>query len=139
MKTILLSLTAAAALAAAAAAPAAAQPWRDNDRYSGGYSNGYGATGPESSSQVRAQEWRIRSAVQQGRISGGEARQLFDEMRPLRPLAWRLDNGQWNNWDYQQLARALGHVQAGLNIYTSRHEERYAWGDREGYGRDWRH
>src|ERR1700730_10512994 len=129
MKTVLLSLTAAAALATAAAAPVAAQPWRDHDSYSGDYAN----RGPDGFSQIRAQEWRIRSAVQQGRISGGEARQLFDELRSLRPVAWRLDR-RWNNWDYQELSRGLGHVQAGLNAYTR--DDRYARDDRGGYGRD---
>jgi hypothetical protein len=128
MKKFLLSLTAAAALAAAAA-PVAAQPWRDHDSHS----RGYGARGGDSSSQVRAQEWRIRNAVRQGRISGGEARALFDELGQLRPVAWRLDNGRWNNWDYQQLSRGLGHVEAGLNGFMSRHEDRYAGDDR-----DWR-
>jgi opacity protein-like surface antigen len=132
MKTILLSLTAAAALAAAAAAPAAAQPWRDHDSYSGGYAN----RGPDGMSQIRAQEWQIRSAVRDGRISGGQARQLFDELRSLRPAAWRLDNGRWNNSDYQELSRGLGHVQASLNVYASGRDDRYA--DRDGYGRDWR-
>ena len=134
MKTILLSLTAAAALAAAAAAPAAAQPWRDHDSYSGGYAN----RGPDGMSQIRAQEWRIRSAIREGRISDGQAHQLFDELRSLRPAAWRLDNGRWNNWDYQELSRGLGHVQASLNTYASGRDDRYAWGDRDGYGRDWR-
>jgi hypothetical protein len=123
MKTTLLSLTAAAALASAAAAPAAAQPWRDHDRYAGDYAD----RGPDGSSQIRAQEWRIRNAVREGRISGGQARQLFDELRSLRPVARRLDNGRWNNRDYQELASGLGHVQAGLNAYTS---------DRDDYGRD---
>ncbi|HEV7384935.1 MAG TPA: hypothetical protein VGN89_08650 [Phenylobacterium sp.] len=134
MKTFLLSLTAAAALATAAAAPAAAQPWRDHDSYSGDYAN----RGPDGTSQIRAQEWRIRSAVREGRISGWEARQLFDELRPLRPVAWRLDNGRWNNWDYQQLSRGLGHVQASLNAYTSGRDDRYARDDRYRDGRDWR-
>ena len=130
MKKILLSLTAAAALAAAVT-PAAAQPWRDHDSYYGGYGH---RGGDNSSSEIRAQDWRIREAVQQGRISHGEARQLMDELRQLQPLAWRLENGRWNNWDYQQLARGLGHVQAMLNVYTSRHEDQYGYG----YGRDWR-
>jgi hypothetical protein len=134
MKTILLSLTAAAALAAAVAAPAAAQPWRGHDSYS----SNHGARGADSSAQVRAQEWRIRNAVRQGRISGGEARQLFDELGSLRPVAWRLDNGRWNNRDYQQLSRGLGHVEAGLNGFMSRHEDHYARDDRDGYSRDWR-
>jgi Spy/CpxP family protein refolding chaperone len=124
MKTILLTLTAAAALASAAV-PAAAQPWRDHDRYTGEEAN----RGPDGSSQIRAQEWRIRSAVREGRISRGQARQLFEELRSLRPLAWRLDNGRWNNRDYQELSSGLGHVQAGLNAYTN---------DRDDYRRDWR-
>jgi hypothetical protein len=134
MKTILLSLAVAATLAAAAA-PVAAQPWRDRDSYA----DDYGHRTQDSASQLRAQEWRIRDAAQEGRISGGEARRLLDELRPLQPVAWRLDNGRWNNWDYQQLSRGLGHIQASLNVYTSRREDRHAWGDRDGSGRDWRH
>ena len=128
MKKILLSLTAAAALAGAAA-PAAAQSWRDHA--------GYGVQG-QSSSEIRTQEWRIREAARQGRISRGEAGQLMDELNQLRPVAWRLENRRWNNWDYQQLARGLGHVQAQLNVFASRRDDRYAWRDHDGYRRDWR-
>ncbi|MFI4950948.1 MAG: hypothetical protein ACHP7A_07910 [Caulobacterales bacterium] len=122
-----MTLTAAAVLGVAAA-PAMAQPWRDHYAYGGGYGRNEGSNG-----ELRAQEWRIRQAVQQGEISRGQAAQLFDELSDLRPVAWRLDNGRWNNPDYQRLARGLGHVQAQLNVFASRRDD-YA----DGYGRDWR-
>ena len=131
MKKILLSLTAAAALAAAVT-PAAAQSWRGHDSYAGGYDR---RSDNDSRSEIRAQEWRIRSAAEQGRISRGEARQLMAELAQLRPLAWRVENGRSNNWEYQQLARGLGHVQAGLNVYASRREDRYS---QSNYRNDWR-
>jgi hypothetical protein len=132
MKKILLSLAAAAALAAAVT-PAAAQPWRGHD------SNDRGPAyrSEDRSLSIPAQEWRIRNAVQQGRISRGEARQLLEELNQLRPAAWRLEHGRANNWDYQQLARGMGHVQAGLGVYASRHEDQYGYG--YGRDRDWRH
>jgi len=135
MKKILLSLAAAAALAAAVS-PAAAQPWRGYD-WNDHYDRGSAYRSEDPSLSIPAQEWRIRNAVQQGRISRGEARQLMEELNQLRPAAWRLEHGQANNWDYQQLARGMGHVQAGLGVYASRHEDQYGYG--YGRDRDWRH
>ncbi|HEY2750183.1 hypothetical protein [Phenylobacterium sp.] len=132
MKKTLLGLTAAAALAAAVA-PAAAQPWRTY-----GVNDHGSAYGVQDGSGYRAYEWRIRNAVNEGRISGGQAQQLLGELHQLRPLAWRLDTGRAGPWERQELARGLGHVQAGLNVYMSQNS--YAWRDhdRSGPDRDWR-
>lgn len=120
MKKILLSVAAAAALATAAA-PAAAQSWdRDHGRaYAGARS---------TSGEVDGLEWKIRNAVNEGRISRGEARELMGELRAVQPLAWRVETGQASRWERQRLNQAVNRIERAVNTY--RRADRYDRDDR---------
>lgn len=109
MKKILLSVAAAAALATTAA-PAAAQSWdRGHDRaYAGAH---------HTSGEVDGLEWRIRTAVREGRISRVEARELMGELRAVQPLAWRVETGQASGWERQRLNQAVNRIERALTTY----------------------
>ena len=152
MKKILLALVATAAVAAAAA-PAAAQDWRggqdDHRAYAGGgYDQGRGSDRDVTRS-VEGLRWKVNHAVQDGRISRHEARDLSMDLRQAQSLAWRVQNGQANRWEVRQLQQTLNRVEAALD--GARNDNRYGrndtydrndggrgYGD-QGYGRDGRY
>ena len=142
MKTILLSLTAAAALAAAVV-PATAQPY------------GYGADRGQTYEQPRAYEQqqaygyapgrhvmgrltgldrRIQDAAQERRISWGQARDLRSDLQRVRPIAWRIENGRASGWERQRLETTVSRVEYALNRYAQ--NDRYD--DHRDDHRDWR-
>jgi hypothetical protein len=135
MKTILLSLTAAAALAATVA-PAVAQPYaHQGDGYHQDYGSrdGYGSrqsyVRPDNTRYVTDNlnrlERRISDAVYAHRISWQEARELKDELRAVRPIAWRVRNGQASGWERQRLDRTEARIESALNRYAQ--NDRYDW------------
>jgi len=115
MKKILLSLAATAALACAAA-PAAAQSWNNYDRPS------YGRL---DTSYVDGLDWRIREAAQQRRISWGEARQLREILHDIKPLAWRVQNGEARGYERQRLAQGVRTIETAIYRNGYRGERRY--------------
>jgi hypothetical protein len=139
MKKILIALAATTALAAAAA-PAAAQSWRgDNDRDYRDNGRGY-ATSQRTTSYVDSLEWQINNAVQERRISRGEARQLLSDLRQVQPIAWKVQTGRASGWERQQLERTVQRIQQAVND-RGRRDRRDHRDDRDygsGYGRDYR-
>ena len=133
MTRILLGLTAAAALAAAIAGPAAAQSWNDGrapayaQPYGGqGYAQPYGqAYGWDrdnrrddvSQRSLEGLAWRIDSAARDGRISRGQARQLRDDLRQLQRVARRVETGQADGRERQQVRWSAQRIETALNGY----------------------
>jgi len=124
MKTILVSLTAAAALAAAVS-PAAAQ------YYQRGYQQNYAPHAQATTSYVDSLDWKITNAAQQGRISWRQARELRGELRQVQPIAYKVQTGQANGWQRQRLDRTIARIERAVSGYAS--NDRY---DR--YRHDWR-
>jgi hypothetical protein len=108
MKTILLSLTAAAALAAAVS-PAAAQPY--GYRPAPAYSHA-------NTSYIDRLDWKITNAARQHRISWQEARDLRMQLRQVQPLAYGVQTGQANRWERQRLDRTVSRIEFALNSYA---------------------
>jgi len=124
MKTFLLSLTAAAALAAAAS-PAAAQEWRDHDG-NRQYEQRYDQRGDQRTrSVIDRLEWKIANAADQRRITHREARDLRNELRDLRPIAWRVENGRASRMERQRLERGVYRIEAMLSRYADNQHRDY--------------
>jgi hypothetical protein len=128
MKTMLLSLTAAAALAAAVA-PAAAQPYGSHQAYAPAYAPAHVQPGRGALDRL---DWRISKAVQERRISWQEARDLRGELRQVQPIAYRVETGRANGWERQRLDRTVARVESALNRYAQ--NDRYDHYDHH----DWR-
>ena len=144
MKTILISLTAAAALAAAAA-PAAAQDWRgqsDNGRYDQRQDYGrpdysrqdYGRN--LSTAYVDSLDWKITNAVRNRVISQREGQQLRAEFRQVQTIAWKVQNGQASRWERQRLETTVARIEQALNRYAANDRRGPNYGP--GYGNDQR-
>ena len=143
MKTILLSLTAAAAIAAAAG-PAAAQDWRGQSDYGQRYDqrDGYGrqdyGRGVQgygrdlSTSYVDSLDWKITNAERNRVISRAEARQLRAEFRQVQGIGWKVQTGQASRWERQRLEQTVDRIEAAVNRYAA-NERRGS-----GYRNDWR-
>ena len=115
MKTILLSLTAAAALAAAVS-PAAAQPY------------GYHPAPVYSQATtgfVDGLDWKITDAAREGRISWPEARDLRAQLRQVQPIAYRVETGRANGWERQRLDRTVARIESALHSYAR--NDRHGW------------
>ena len=121
MKTILVSLTAAAALAAVVS-PAAAQSY--------GYHRAPAAS-QLTTGYVDGLDWKITNAARQGRISWQQARELRGELRQVQPIAYKVQTGQANGWQRQRLDRTIARIERAVSGYAS--NDRY---DR--YRHDWR-
>lgn len=150
MKTILLSLTAAAALAAAAA-PAAAQDWRGQSAYGQSYGQrydqgrgydqrydqrynqgrGYDA-GRLTTSYVDSLAWKITKGERNGTISRRDAQQLSNELRQVQTIAWKIQTGRASRWESDRLERTVSRIEAAVNRYAG--NDRYDRDDRH----DWR-
>jgi hypothetical protein len=118
MKTILLSLAAAAALAATVS-PAAAQPYgyRPAPVYSQA-TTGY----------VDGLDWKITNAAREHRISWQEARELRDDLRRVQPIAYRVQTGQANGWERQRLDRTVARIESALHSYARNDRyDRHDW------------
>jgi hypothetical protein len=125
MKTILLSLTAAAALAAAVA-PAVAQPYGAHQPYAPAYS----AAPARPVAAVDRLDWRIGNSVREHRISWQEARDLRAQLRDVRPIAYRVESGRASGWERQRLDRTLARVEVAVSRYADndRHDgDRHDW------------
>ena len=142
MKTILISLTAAAALAAAAA-PAVAQDWRGQSDYGQRYDQrqDYGRGSQVygrgvSMSYIDSLDWKITSAERNRVISQREAQQLRAELRQVRDTAWWARTGQASRWDRERLDRSIARIEAAVNRYAANDRR----GPNDGYGQrnDWR-
>jgi len=119
MKTLLVSLTAAAALAAAVS-PAAAQ------YYQRGYQQGYVPQAQANTSYVDSLDWKITNAAQQGRISWQQARELRGELRQVQPIAYRVQTGQANEWQRERLDRTVARIERAVSGYA-RNDRDYRW------------
>jgi len=108
MKTILLSLTAAAALAAAVS-PAAAQPY--------GY-HPAPVYSQATTGYVDGLDWKITNAAREGRISWPEARDLHAQLRDVQPIAYRVETGRANGWERQRLDRTVARIERALHNYA---------------------
>jgi hypothetical protein len=73
-------------------------------------------------------DWRVTRAAQDGRIPWGEARDMRQELRSVRDLAWRAETGRLNDWQYRRLTSVVHDVEM-------RTEAGYRYG--YGYGRSW--
>ena len=148
MKTLLISLSAAAALAAAAA-PAMAQDWRGGSDYGRSYNQrqDYGRGNDQrqdygrgynnsrlTTSYVDSLDWKITNAAQTRVITWREAEQLRAQFRQVQNSAWRVQNGQASPGERQRLETVVNRIEMAVN--------RYGANDRRGYGgeqrSDWR-
>jgi hypothetical protein len=120
MKTLLVSLTAAAL--AAAVTPAAAQ------YYQRGYQHDYSPRAQATTGYVDSLDWKITNAAQQGRISWQQARELRGELRQVQPIAYRVQTGQANGWQRQRLDRTVARIERAVSGYAT--NERYNRYDR---------
>lgn len=124
-KTKIISAVAATAalMTGAIATTAAAQPWRDNGPR---YDNSRMTTG-----YVDSLEWRINEAARNRVISRGEARSLLGQLRAVQPLAWRVETGQANQWEYRRLSTVVDRIERETRGYASNGRyQRYGYNDR---------
>jgi hypothetical protein len=133
MKKIILSLAAVGALATAL--PAAAQSYRDHDRQDGygrdGYHQDYrGGTQRLTTAYVDSLDWKIQNAAREGRLSWPDARELRNEFRQVRPIAWRVQTGEARRWEIERLDRTVTRIEQAVN------GPRYGQGYGRGYDRD---
>lgn len=118
MKTLILTLTATAALAAAA--PALAQP--------------YGGPRFAPPSPDDRLEMRIDHSLRMGAISPREAYRLRSALAEARRMEWRYQrDGFVSPWEARDLERRYAHIR--LQLRHERHDREYG----HGYGRGgWR-
>jgi len=110
MKTLLVSLTAAAL--AAVVTPAAAQ------YYQRGYQQDYAPRAQTTTGYVDSLDWKITNAAQQGRISWQQARELRGELRQVQPIAYKVQTGQANPWQRQRLDRTVARIERAVSGYA---------------------
>lgn len=104
MKSILISIAAAAALGCAAA-PAAAQGWSHYGHERSQLTTAY----------VDSLDWKITNAAQQGRISWGEARDLRAQFRQVQTSAWRVQTGQASRGEALRLQAVVDRIEDAVN------------------------
>lgn len=115
---------AAVLMTGAVATTASAQPWRDQ-------SPRYENSGRLTSSYVDSLEWRINEAARNRAIPRGEARELLGQLRQVQPLAYRVQNGQANQWEYRRLSTVVSRIERATEGYASNGRyPRYGYNDR---------
>ena len=115
LKTMALIGASALAVSAASTVTAQAQPWRD-------YGPAAYDTGRLTPTYVERLDWRITNAARNGAISWREARDLRDQLRSVQPIAYRVQTGQANRWEYRRLEATVNRIEAATS--------RYAYNDR---------
>jgi predicted transglutaminase-like cysteine proteinase len=148
LKNIALIGASAMAMTAASATIAQAQPWHeygrgyardyghDNDRDNG---RDYGRPRYEQRVDVRLTtanldrlDGRVSQAARYGQISWNTANHLRQDLREVRPLAWRAETGRANGWEIRRLSDTINRVAAQTNRYA--YNDRRGDNDRYGYG-----
>jgi hypothetical protein len=101
----------------AIATTAQAQPWDH------GYSDrAYDHRGYDDSrltpSYVSGLDWKITNAARRGLISWAQARDLRGELGQMRPLAWRVQNGNARPWEARRLEQFVNRVDSLTSGYA---------------------
>ena len=127
-----LGLIGASALALSATAVTAQPYYGQHYGYTGGYTHRYNDS-RLNTSYVDSLEWKINNAAREGRISWGEARSLLAEFRQVQPLAWRVQTGQANDWEYRRLSNTVNRIEQAVNGSRYGYNNRYDYGYRRGW------
>ena len=123
-----LGLIGASALALTATAATAQPYYGQHYGYTGGYTHRYNDS-RLTTSYVDSLEWKINNAAREGRISWGEAHALLAQFRQVQPLAWRVQTGQANDWEYRRLSNTVARIEQAVN------SSRYGYNNRYNYNR----
>jgi hypothetical protein len=129
MKTLkTMALIGASALAVSAFSTAAvqAQPY-------GGYRAGYDHQRFDSrlsTANIDRLTERVKDAARERVITWNTAYHLEQDLKAVRPIAWRAQNGRASAWEIQRLNNTVAQVEA--------QSRRYASNDRRYNGHDWR-
>ena len=108
LKTLAAIAASTLALSGVAATTASAQPWAYNH-----YSDSR-----LTISYVNSLDWKIINAARHGTISWGQAREMRAELRSVRPLAWRVENGRAQPWEARRLERVVDRIDSMTQGYA---------------------
>jgi hypothetical protein len=118
LKKIALIGASALALSAVTAVSTQAQPWR-------GHAPVYGSdSGRLTTSYVDGLDFKITNAARYRVISWDEARDLRNQLHSVQTLAWKVQTGQANNWEYRRLDNTVSRIEAAINRYAA-NDRRY--------------
>jgi hypothetical protein len=120
LKNIAAAGVTALVMAGAVATPILAQPY-------GNYERGYNNAGRAyqnynlnlTSSYVDSLEWRINNAVQEGRLSWQQARQLRAQLRQIQgPAIYRVETGRASQGEYRRVSNVVRRIEAATQGYA---------------------
>jgi hypothetical protein len=123
LKNIALIGASALAVTAATTVTAQAQSWHDHDRPSYERRVDYRLT----TANIDRLDARVTEAARRGAMSWGWASGMRQQLRDVRPIAWRAQTGRANGWEIRRLSDTVNRIDAQT--------DRYAANDRYDYRR----
>ena len=76
----------------------------------------------------------MSEAARNGLIGRNEARRLKDDLRQVKPLAWKVQNGRANGWERQRFDSTVSRVELAVNRAARNDRDDHRGPDRQ----DWR-
>ena len=83
---------------------------------------------PLNTAYVDSLDWRITNAAREHRISWDQARDLRNQLRSVKPLAWRVETGHANRWEYRRLSNTVRRIELATGRYASNGYPHYSYG-----------